>query len=154
MEKELDNGEEIETQLNMPVATEEAEREIDWEDDGGVKTLSEAEEESPHQSDLQSVLKSLSPKFKNARMNDLLQPILVSRVFPDNYLDLNYFLVMSQIEELEGENDMDVVGIVTGTQVVTSIGYEGRGITDRLEVAGAARDEELDKLSKDLGLGG
>ncbi len=153
MADESEKEEGIEDQFGIPGITDEPEQNIEFEDEGGIQTLAEAEEEAPHQSDLQSVLKSLSPKFKHARMNDLLQPILVSRVFPDNYLDLNYFLVMSMIEELEGEDDIDVVGIVTGTQVGTSIGYEGRGIADRLEIAGAAQEKEMENLSKELGLG-
>jgi len=128
------------------------EREVGIDDLGGMKSLADAEDETPHQSDLQSVLKSLSPKFKNNRMNELLQPVMVSRIFPDNYLDLNYLLVMSMIEELEEDSDVDIVGIITGVQVGTSIGYEGRGIADRLEIAGVAQEQELEKMTKELGL--
>jgi hypothetical protein len=131
---------------------EDSERETGMEDVG--KSLSESEDEALHQSDLQSVLKSLSPKFKNERMNELLQPVMVSRIFPDNYLDLNYLLVMSMIEELGEDSDVDIVGIITGVQVGTSIGYEGRGIADRLEIAGVAQEQEMEKLSKELGLAG
>lgn len=146
--------EELGSQLDMPVLTEEAEREIGLEDYTGAATLAEAEEEAPHESDLKAVLKSLTPKYKSKRMNELLQPIPVSRIFPDNYLDLNYLLVMSMIEEQEGEDDIDFAAIVTGVQASTSIGYEGRGIADRLEIAGVAHEEELEKLTKELGLGG
>jgi hypothetical protein len=128
------------------------EREVGIDDLGGMKSLTDAEDETPHQSDLQSVLKSLSPKFKNNRMNELLQPVMVSRIFPDNYLDLNYLLVMSMIEELEEDSDVDIVGIITGVQVGTSIGYEGRGIADRLEIAGVEQEQELEKMTKELGL--
>jgi len=131
---------------------DDSERETGMEDVG--KSLSESEDEALHQSDLQSVLKSLSPKFKNERMNELLQPVMVSRIFPDNYLDLNYLLVMSMIEELGEDSDVDIVGIITGVQVGTSIGYEGRGIADRLEIAGVAQEQEMEKLSKELGLAG
>jgi hypothetical protein len=131
---------------------EDSERERGMEDVG--KSLSESEDEALHQSDLQPVLKSLSPKFKNERMNELLQPVMVSRIFPDNYLDLNYLLVMSMIEELGEDSDVDIVGIITGVQVGTSIGYEGRGIADRLEIAGVAQEQEMEKLSKELGLAG
>ena len=76
-----------------------------------------------------------------------------SRVFPDNFLDLNYLLVMSQIEEHEGDDDIDILAIIALTQVATSIGYEGRGRVEDLEVAGVAHEQEMEKLSKELGLG-
>lgn len=75
-----------------------------------------------------------------------------TRIFPDNYLDLNYLQVMSMIEESEEEEDVDFVGIVSAVQAATSIGYEGRGRFDILEIAGVAHEEEMEKLSKELGL--
>lgn len=151
MAKETDT-EELDSQLDMPIITEEDELEMGLDDYEGGKTLTEAEEESPHQSDLQAVLKKLHPKFKNKRQDDLLQPIMSSRIFPDNHLDLNYFLSMYLIEECEGDDDIDVLAIITGNQAGTSIAYEGRGRVEDLEVAGVAHEEEMEKLSKELGL--
>ena len=137
------------------LVSEEPERVVDLEELGIGKSLSEAEEETEHKTDLQAALKLLIPKFPDSRMNDMLQPIMVSRIFPENLLDLNYLLNMTQFEELErkGEN-LDFVKIVTGNQAATSIGYKGQGRIDILEVAGAAREQEMEKLAKDLGLGG
>ena len=148
-----EENEEEESQFDMPVAIEEPEQEIDFGDYEAGKSLSEVEEETPHQTDLQSAMKAIIPRFKDKRMDSLLQPVMVSRVFPDNYLDLNYLLVMSQIEEHEGEPDIDIVAIITGAQVATSKAYEGKHIIDILEIAGVAHEEELEKLSKDLGIG-
>ena len=100
--------------------------------------------------DLQAAMKAITPKFKDKRMEALLQPVMVSRVFPDNYLDLNYLLVMSMIEEHEGEDDIDIVSIITGSQVATSKAYEGKHIIDILEIAGVAHEEEMEKLSKEI----
>lgn len=135
------------------VTIEEPEQEFEFDDLGDIKTLSEAEEETPHQSDLQAVLKYLHPKYKDKRLNELLQSAMSSRIFPDNFLDKNYLLVMSLIEEHEGDDDIDIVGIISMVQDATSIGYEGRGRVEDLEVAGVAHDEEMDKLSKELGIG-
>ncbi len=131
---------------------EEPERDIELEELPAAKTLSEAEEESEHKTDLQAALKAISPRFKTKRMNDLLQPIMVSRVFPDNFVDLNFLLTMMQIEECEGDSDIDVLAIITGDQVATTIGFEGRGRVDVLEIAGVAHEEEMEKLTKELGL--
>lgn len=135
-----------------PVMIEEAEQDFDLEDFGEIRTLAESEEETPHQSDLQAVLKYLHPKYKDKRLNELLQSAMSSRIFPDNFLDKNYLLVMSLIEEKEGDDDIDIVGIISMVQDATSIGYEGRGRIEDLEVAGVSRDEEIEKLSKELGI--
>jgi hypothetical protein len=135
------------------LVTEEKEREVDLGEYEVPKTLHEAEEETQQRTDIQAILRVLTPKFASKRMNDLLQPIMVSRVFPDNYLDLNYVLNMYEMEEHEDEGDIDFVGIVTGNQAATSIGFEGRGIADRLEIAGVVHEEEMEKLTKELGLG-
>ena len=143
----------IGVQSASPVVIEEAEQEFEMEDYEGGGTLAEAEEEAPHQSDLQAVLRYLHPKYKDKRLNELLQSAMSSRIFPDNFLDKNYLLVMSLIEELEGSGDIDVVGIISMVQDGTSIGYEGRGRVEDLEVAGVAHEQEMEKLTKELGLG-
>lgn len=142
--------------------TEEPERKIDLgkvevsPEDAGIDG-----EDMPGKTDLQAAMKYLLPKYKlNLKDGKLLpfdidsklQPIMVSRIFPDNYLDLNYLLVMSMLEECEGEADIDVSGIVSLVQAATSIGYEGKGRFDVLEIAGVAHEEEMEKLTKELGL--
>ena len=148
-----DEQESLQPSIDTPLILEEPEQEIVLDDVGGGLSLSESEDETSHQTDLQSVLKYLHPKFKDKRLDELLQPIMASRVFPDNFLDLNYLLVMSLIEECEGKADIDIVAIITMVQVATSIGYEGRGRVEDLEVAGVAHEQEMEKLSKELGLG-
>ncbi len=135
------------------IATEVPEREVDLEEYEGPKTLSEQEEETQQSTDLKAAMRYLIPQYKTPRLNELLQPVMVSRVFPDNYLDLNYLLVMTEIESLETEGgDVDFAGVVTAVQAATSIGYEGRCRIDILEVAGVAHEEEMEKLSKELGI--
>jgi len=150
---ESGEGEQLDL-IKEPIVLEEQERELGLEDLPNQQTLDEAEQEAPHETDLQTVERHLHPKFKDNRMNEVGQPIMASRVFPDNYLDLNYLLTMYMIEEqAEKSNDVDFLAIVTGNQVVTSIAYEGRGRADDLEVAGVAHEADMEKLSKELGLG-
>lgn len=139
--------------IEEPVTIEEPEQELEFGEAGGLQTLAEAEEETPHETDLQAVLKYLHPRYKDKRLNELLQSAMSSRIFPDNFLDKNYLLVMSLIEEHEGDDDIDIVGIISMVQDATSIGYEGRGRVEDLEVAGVAHEEELERMSKELGLG-
>jgi hypothetical protein len=118
----------------------------------GTKTLSEEEDDAPHKTDIQAILASLTPKFKNPRINELCQSAMVSRIFPDNYTDKHFLITAAMIEEQSDNPDVDVIGIISQVQDALSIGFEGRGIIDRLEIAGVAHEEELEKLSKDLGL--
>ena len=135
------------------VFLDEPEREIGGDFEAG-KSLAEAEEDTQQKTDLQSAMKYLLPKYKSQRMNELLQSAMVSRIFPDNLLDKNYLLVMAMIEECADDDDIDIVGIISTVQDALSIGYEGRGRIDILEIAGVAHEEEMEKLSKELGLGG
>ncbi len=132
------------------LVNEELERDIG--DDGDIKTLTEAEEETEQKTDLQSAMTALLPRYKNKRINELLQSAMVSRIFPDNYIDKHFLITASLIEEYDPTDDIDVVLIISQVQDGLSIGYEGRGRIDILEIAGVAHEEEMDKLTKELGL--
>lgn len=135
------------------LVTEEPEREVSLEDYEAPVSVTEAEEDSPQTSDLKAVLRSISPKFKYDRINDLCQPAMVSRIFPDNLLDKQKLIALALLEEYEEDDDtVPVIDIIMGVQDALSIGYEGRGIVERLEIAGVAHEEEMEKLAKDLGL--
>ncbi len=139
-----------------PVEIEEPEQEVELEELGEDegRSLSEVEEETPHQSDLQSVLKYLHPRYRDKRLNELLQSAMASRVFPDNFWAKHRLLVTTLVEEYAEEGkDVDILGIISETQDALSIGFEGRGRIEDLEVAGVAHEEEMEKLSRDLGLG-
>ena len=128
------------------------EREVNSGEYRAPKSFSEEEEETVQKTDIQAILRELVPKLPNKRMRDLLQPALVSRVFPDNYTDKHFLLSAALIEEHEPEDDVDVIGIISITQDVLSKAYEGRHIIDLLELAGVAHEEEMEKLSKEFGL--
>ena len=138
-----------------PEITNDAEREIEDLEvpSGGGGTLSDEESGVQHKTDLQAILSYLHQHYADKRQDELLQSAASSRIFPDNYLDKNFFLSMSFIEEHEGEDDIDVTGIINRVQDATSRGYEGRQRAEDLELAGAAHEEEMEKLSKELGLG-
>lgn len=135
------------------LVTEEPEREIDIEDFDAPKSVTEAEEEAPQLSDLKAVLCSLSPKFKVSRVNDLVQSAMVSRVPPDNLLDKQKIIVLSLVEEYnEDDAEIPVIDIIMNVQDALLIGLEGRGIVERLEIAGVAHEEEMEKIARDLGI--
>ena len=131
---------------------EEAPRDINPDDYENPLTLTEEAEGGKQISDFRAAVQAIKPKFMTKRQNDILQPIMMGRTFPDNFLDLNCFLTLMMVEELEDKKDIDFLSILTGNQVATTISYEGRHIIDIEELFGVTRDEEMDKLSKELGL--
>jgi len=100
--------------------------------------------------DLQAAMNAITPKFKSKRMNEILGPIMVSDVLTDQYLDYIYFVSMSLIEEEEGNEDVDILGILTGVNVAISKAYQKRHVFDILEIAGVAHEEEMERLSKEI----
>ena len=134
------------------LVSEEAERDVGLDEIGMPRTLAEAEEGTEQKTDLQVAMRALLPKFRDRKRNDLLQSAMVSRIFPDNFIDRHFVTVACLIEELEAEEDIPFIEILTEVQDALLIGYEGRGRIDILEIAGVAHEEELEKLSKDLGL--
>lgn len=134
------------------LVTEESEREVGDDEYSAPRTATEEEEGAPQRSDLKEAMVRLLPRYPTKRLNDVLQPAMVSRIFPDNYIDKHFLLSSALIEECEPEKDVDVVGIISLVQDALSIGYEGRCRIDILEIAGVAHEEEMEKLSKELGL--
>ncbi len=134
------------------LVTEEPERELNLDDYEPPKTVSETEEDSPQTSDIKAILRSLTPRFKNERVNEFAQSAMVSRIFPDNYLDKMKMTAFAVIEEYDDGEDIPVMDIIMGVQDALSIGYEGKGIVERMELAGVARDEEIEKLARDMGI--
>ena len=147
---ELDNEETPEVPEYKDLVVKEPELEVDLEDDDS-KSVTETEEESPQTSDIKAVLHAITPSSKYQRVNDLARPAMVSRIFPDNLLDKQKLVVLSLIEEHdENDSDIPVIDYIMNVQDMFSIGYEGRGIIERLEIAGVAHEEELEKMAKDL----
>lgn len=111
------------------------------------------DEDMVAKTDLQTAMKLLLPHYKNKRIDDILQPAMVSRIFPDNFMDKHFLITAFLIEEFDTKGeDVDVLSIISQVQDGLSVGYEGRGRIDLLEIAGVAHEEEMEKLSKELGL--
>ena len=150
-EKDQGNEEEILDYEEMKQVFPE--REIKLEEVAPTdKTLSEEEDEAASISDIQAILKSIRIKFKNKRLDDLLQPAMKSRIPPEVMMDKHFLIASSTIEEQCYNVDFDPVGIISQTQDGLMVGLNGMGIADLLELALGANNQELDKLQKGLGL--
>jgi hypothetical protein len=94
----------------------------------------------------------LFPKFPNKRINDLLRSAMVSRIFPDNYLDKLFLGSAYIMEETMLDTDYDPLGIIFNMQDGLSIAYNGMSRPEILEGIGAEREAEMEELSKTLGV--
>ena len=119
-----------------------------------AKTVSEEEEEGTNQSDIKAILHILRPKFKNKRLSELCRSAMDTRIPADNLTDKHFLICAALMEEQCNEVDFDPIGIITQSQDALLIGFEGRGIGDMLELAGVVKQNELESLSKELGMAG
>lgn len=154
-----EDNEEQEQKQELPpptyeqLVTEEPEREVELEEYDTPKTVSDAMAESGNQSDLKAVLQSLTPTSKNERLNEFGKSAMVTRTYPDNVIDKQKCIVLDIIESAEEDDaDVDIMGAIMYAQDVCLIGLQGKGIADRIEIAGAAHEQDMEKLSKDLGI--
>lgn len=123
---------------------------------GGASGQSYSEgEAAPNVSDLQATLRRLFPSFPYRALDIVAQSIMVARIAPDMFLDSMRLTVNAVVQELDilGE-EFDFMAVLNMVHAAYSIGLEGKGRVDVLEVAGAAKEsEELDRLSKQMGIG-
>ena len=128
-------------------------REVDFSQFAPVKSMTEEEEEGAHRSDLQEAMFRLLPRYGDKELDEILRPLHVARISPENYIDLNYLIVASYLEEHAEDANVNFAKVVTAVQTATSIGNQGMGRIDVLEIAGVAHEEKLDQISKELGIG-
>ena len=159
MPPEIDDelGEQEKTPAEEPVTykellTEEPEREVDLAGYEAPKSLGEESEETEQLSDLQAALKRLHPQYTDKKLNEILQSAMVARIPPDHILDKNFLICMAYIEEHADDPNLDIMAIISGVSDATSIGLEGRDRVEILEVAGVAHEQEMEKITKELGL--
>ncbi len=152
-----DRSDEIEQEKPLDyegLIIEEDERSVELGDLPRTQTLSEAEQETEQISDIKSVLKYLHHQYRDKQLNELLQSAASSRIFPDNLLDKQYAIAAPYIESHADDPDFDVMGTISMVQDALSRGFEGRQRLEDLEIGGVIHEEEIDKLSKELGLAG
>jgi hypothetical protein len=106
------------------------------EDDMGNKSFSQVEDEYADATDMQSVLFRLFPKQQSREEN----LAMVARIHPDVFLPFIDILATSEVMNQPDDAQIDVAAIRLRTYSLLSIGLDGRGRIDALELGGAARD--------------
>ena len=99
------------------------------------QSATETEGTSPNDSDLQTTYKALLPKLKQADINELMQLFMVSRIFPDTYLNKKFLTVMSLKRRHPEIPIMDLENYVDSAM---SIGYMGKARVEIVVVQGRA----------------
>ena len=98
-------------------------------------SAAETEGTSPNDSDLQTTYKALLPKLKQTDINELMQLLMVSRIFPDTYLNKKFLTVMSLKRRHPEIPIMDLENYVDSAM---SIGYMGKARLEIVVVQGRA----------------
>lgn len=128
------------------IATEAPEREV--EKDGKPKSLEAKEDETPDLSDLQASLKKLFPELGDKIHN----AIMFARVAPDMFIPILRILVNAAIKRMDRKKPINVAEQATLYYILASIGLDGKGRIDTIELAGSITEaEELKELSKGFG---
>jgi hypothetical protein len=107
--------------------------------DFGTKSASETEGTSPNDTDLQTTYKALLPKFKEPDIDEIMQKFMVSRIFPDTYLNKKFLTVMSIKRRHPKIPIMDIENYVDSAM---SIGYMGKARVEIVVVQGRAGQPE------------
>ena len=128
------------------------EREIDI-DIKEPRSLEDAEADLSNVSDLQATLQRLFPKFDNDDINSLAQVAMVSRIAPDIFLDQLWLTVVSILEKNDPRDKIDVMSTVNLVYYALSIGIDGKGRIDGIELQGSSKESaEFDSLTSRLGV--
>ena len=128
-------------------------REQDDEDlDDSENTLEESEASASDQSDLKATLQRLFPRFADDAVDRVAQAIMVARVHPESYLDQIYLTVLSILRRYDPRQRVDVMGTINMVTSAFSIGLDGKGRIDAIEIHGSAKEEsELEKIASQFG---
>lgn len=134
--------------MYLALVEEKPEREVELIAEEKVKTLAEKEDELPSLTDMQAVLKRLFPDFLGDQTSNAA---MVGRIAPDVFLSLLHLMTVEDILKTDPREKISVVTTLLKNYVLLSIGLDGKGRIDQIELAGASKEsEELEKLGKEL----
>ena len=110
------------------------------------------DDEASVRTDLQAGIKTITPKFSNKRLNEILQPIMLSDIPSEQYMDYVNMLSVMFMEESYDNSGVDFMSILTAVNVAVSLGHQKKHVIDVLEMFGAAREDEMEmkKLSQTI----
>ena len=138
MAKELEKSDEAYDSM----AVEAPVREVDMpenEENLAAKSFSDKEDENDDITDMQAVMRKLFPKQSTAEEN----LAMVGRIYPDVFVPLIDMMSTNEVMMSPDDAKINVAAIHLKHYALLSIGLDGRGRIDALELGGAARDTKL-----------
>lgn len=132
------------------VTLEEVREVEEIEEPGGrtPKTLGEKSDEISELTDMQTAIKQL---FPGGLGSDIYNALMIARIAPDVFIPLLRLIVVSEVMRSPADKPINVVDIMSKIYTLLSIGLDGKGRIDHIELAGASKDtEELEGLGKRL----
>jgi len=147
---ERNNTEDLFNELATEAPTRDTEETMGYGgyDDNGDKTLDDYERSNPNLTDLQYLIKTLSPDFKDEVYNCLL----VGRLSPDTFKSFFRLLVNNEIRRQSGKR-IDVVKTAAKIYTILTIALDGKHVIDILEAFGSKADVTESDYNKGMGLG-
>ena len=146
-EEQNEEQKEEQSEVYKGMVIEEPVREVDAGEDD-ARSMSEREAEAPNLSDLQTTLRKLFPALGDA----IDQALMVARVAPDMFIPLLRVKVNSWIKKQDPHKPLDVAEVASLYYVLCSIGLDGKGRIDTIELAGSAKEaDDLEALMKGMG---
>lgn len=146
--KKKDKNNPARTDIYSQLAEERPERTIEEIEEGRAKTLSEKAEEAPSLTDMQAALLRLFPEGLGGQVAN---SAMIARIAPDVFLDLLYLMTESDVFTSDPDKPIDVPLLALKNYTLLSIGLDGKGRIDQIELAGASKEsDELEKLGKEL----
>ncbi len=130
------------------LATDAPTREIELPPDvpGTGQSFSDRAAYTGDLTDMQAILMRLFPEQGNAGGN----LGMVARIHPDVFLPLISIMATNEIMGQDPQKPIDVAQIYAKHYSVLSIGLDGKGRIDALELGGAARDTKMAEKKLDL----
>lgn len=126
---------------DLAVEEEELDVGIPADDVKGVGTLKEKLALSPNLSDMQAAMVRLFPEDFWGEASRLYELLMVGRISPDVFEILLRILVKEAYKSADPTKPFSVGKTLASVYTILSIGLDGKGRIDALELAGAAREE-------------
>ena len=125
------------------LVTEEPDRDDDLDEEvlGGAVSATQAENESPNDSDLESILKRLFPAFDEPELKSIAQVIMLGRVFPDNFSRKIYLIVCALAKAHRHDKDFNVILTMMKIEGLAQIGLDGKGRVEAVIVSGNTKEQ-------------
>lgn len=129
---EPDRGDETDEEVDIPI----------------YRSATEAENTSPNDSDLESILKKLFPNFDDEDIQKVSQVIMLGRVFPDNFSNKVYLIVTAIALKHYNDPKFDVILTMMQIEGLCQIGLEGKGRVEAVIVSGNTKEQAEQESNK------